>query len=969
MEKTLNKEQLRAINHKDGPLLIIAGAGTGKTTVVTERIKKLILSGQVKPAEILALTFTEKASVEMQGRLDEVLPYGYTNLWVSTFHSFCDRVLRSEAIQIGLNPKYTLIGESEATSLVRTNLFNFELDYFRPLGNPSKFIGAMLSHFSRLQDEDVTPDQYTAWIEKKSIETNDTSSDEDKLEIAKWKELSAAYKKYSQLKIDQGLMDFGDLIVNTLKLFRNRPNVLGQYQDKFKHILVDEYQDTNFAQNQLAVLLASRRRNITVCGDDDQAIYRFRGAAISNIIQFRHTYPDAAIVVLTKNYRSTQEILDKAYDLVQFNNPDRLEVTEKINKHLLSASKVKGDPIVFIHEDRVENEADRVSEEISKLVGQDDYLWNDCAILVRANSHADPFVKSLDRHGIPYQFLGPEKLFKQPEVIELISLLRVLNNIGDSVAMYKLLSIEGLGVPPLDLAKLSAYAKKNNIALFEACEAVTNIANISKTGSDAITSILQILITQIGLANKESAGQILYNFLSETGLINSIVSPDTSLAQKRATNISKLFDKLKTYEVDHDDATVPKVVDWIDLAMEIGESPLAANSDWSAEDAVNIITVHSSKGLEFPVVFLVNLVSQRFPTQQRRETIPIPDELIKEVLSTGDYHSQEERRLFYVGMTRAKNKLYFTAANYYGDAKREKSLSPFIFEALGENATARELSQDNAKQLSLLDFNQGSRPAKIHNPMPLHVDYLSYSQIETFKVCPMHYKLAYIYRIPTPPSASQSFGIALHSTMKAFYDLGKGSLMADKDIRSLLKNNWISQGYDSKEHEKKFFEKAVVYIGGFLKYGFDKEIVPALMEQKFILPLYKKGEPPLKVGGIIDRVDVASDGTIEIIDYKTGANVPSQKDVDKNLQMTFYALAATTLRDKPFGVTPDNVKLSLYYFDEQIKITTTRTKQQLEEAVAEIFSVRDQIEHSDFKCSGNILCEKCEYSLFCKVDE
>jgi len=283
-QKKLNKAQKEAISYGDGPLLIIAGAGTGKTTVITERIKYLITSKKAQTTEILALTFTDKAAREMEERVDIALPYGYIDMWISTFHSFCDRVLRQEGIHIGLNPDYKLMTEAETIQFLTKNLFKFKLKYFRPLGNPTKFIAGMLQHFSRLRDEDVSPAEYLNWLKKQKKKK---LSKEENQEIDKFQELALAYQAYEELKTKEGLFDFADLISKTLELFRRRKNILQQYQKQFHYILVDEFQDTNYAQNQLAILLAGKKQNITVCADDDQSIYRWRGAAISNIIQFK----------------------------------------------------------------------------------------------------------------------------------------------------------------------------------------------------------------------------------------------------------------------------------------------------------------------------------------------------------------------------------------------------------------------------------------------------------------------------------------------------------------------------------------------------------------------------------------------------------------------------------------------------------------------------------------------------------
>jgi len=1038
-EKKLNKEQLDAVRHKKGPLLIIAGAGTGKTTVITERIKYLIEKNLVKPSEILALTFTEKAAREMEERVDVTLPYGYTQMWISTFHSFCDRVLRDNALHIGLDPRYKLMTGSESIQLIRKNLFKFDLDYFRPLGNPTKFIDGMLQHFSRLQDEDLTPAEYIKWVQKQgesrkkvrashgAKSSRDDSAGleslqrvsgaklrlpaESKKEIEKWEELAEAYQAYEELKVKEGVMDFGDLIVKTLKLFRDRPNILKNYQKQFKYILVDEFQDTNISQNELVKLLAGYEKNITVVLDDDQSIYRFRGAAVSNALYFRKNFPKAKIVTLIKNYRSSQEILDKAYQLIQFNNPDRLEVIEKIDKKLVAQRKdlstrpsagsgLRSGLVHFIHSDRVENEAETVAKEIVKLVNpvnqvnqeknsinptlsigrQSSQLtkllqYRDIAVLVRANNHSDPFIRAFQRHGIPYQFLGPGRLFKQPEIIDLIAYLKVLYDFEDSVSYFRLLSFDYFGISARDLIKLANYAKRNNLSLFEATEQVGDVY-VSEDTKDKVDRLTKLINKNFDRMKRETAGQLLYYFLEETGMLPKLLNPDTAEAQKRAINISKFFDKLKTYEVDHEDASVTAVVDWIELASELGESPLVTDADWTEVNAVNILTTHSAKGLEFPVVFLVNLVSQRFPTVERKEKIPIPEELIKEVLPQGDYHLQEERRLFYVGMTRAKERLYFTAANYYGEGKREKKLSPFIFEALGDEVVSAERSRDESQQLSFLDYKPPDHPpSTIHHP-PIHIDYLSYSQIETFKTCPLHFKLRYIYKLSTPPSASQSFGTSIHETMKELYRIaGSGKIPKDekrleKMVLDIYKKNWVNQGFNSKAHEKKFYEKGKIYLAGYLKEEFRVGKIPSLTEQRFTIPLPgKKGEKPLKIGGVMDRVDESPDGSIAIMDYKTGATIPTQKEVDGNMQLTFYALAASRIPEEPFKKNPEDISLSLYFFDNQEKLTTKRTRKELEKTLDEVYKVRKEIEESDFKCSGHIFCENCEYKLFCRSDD
>jgi DNA helicase-2/ATP-dependent DNA helicase PcrA len=950
-EKKLNQEQKEAIEYGQGPLLIIAGAGTGKTTVITERIKWLVSSEKAKTSEILALTFTDKAAREMEERVDLAMPYGYTDMWISTFHSFCDRVLRQEALQIGLDPGYRLMAQAETTQFLIDHLFNFKLKYFRPLGNPTKFVDGLLRHFSRLKDEDISPEEYLKFSQKLKQKAK---TKEERDEAAKTDELAHAFRQYEELKVKEGVMDFADLIANTLKLFRSRKNILQQYQNQFKYILVDEFQDTNFAQNELAILLAGKKANLTVTGDDDQSIYRFRGAAVSNIIQFHKNYPWAKIVVLSKNYRSSQLILDHAYQLIQNNNPDRLEVKEKINKKLKAMKGIKGKRIELIHADRVENEAEAVAKTIKSLT-EGNYDYKDIAILIRANSHAEPFIRSLSRHGLPYQFLGPGQLFRQAEVKDLIAYLKVLYNFEDDIALFRVLSMDFFKIDARDLAAINNYAKRKNLSFFEACEQASKLRIAKKTQSQ-IERFVKMVHQHLKLLSKETAGQILYYFLEDTGMLKNLTDYRSPTEEKQAQNISKFFDKLKTYEVEHEDATVRAVVDWLNLSMALGESPLASNLDWTEENRVNLLTVHSAKGLEFPVVFLVNLVTARFPTRERREQIPLPEKLIKEILPKGDYHEQEERRLFYVGMTRACDQLFMAAANYYGEAKREKKISPFVIEALGEKAVKPPTKTSD--QLTIFDFQPIKEPKPKTSLQP--INFLSYSQIDTYKTCPLKYRYRYIQRIPTPPAAAAVFGNTIHETLRDFYQKAlEGKKPTKKDLLAILEKNWNDEGYSSKAHEQRMRKEAERMLKTFYDQGYDPDKLPKYLEQQFVI----KAKQGLRIGGRIDRIDETKTG-MEIIDYKTGKEM-NQKEIDKSLQMSVYALAATdpgVLKENP-----EDIALTFYFLDTSKKKTTQRTEEQLKQAKKDLIQKAKEIEKSQFEPTPGVWCDFCEYRLICEA--
>jgi len=964
--RVLNPEQIDAITYGKGPLLIIAGAGTGKTTVITERIKHLITKEEISPSEILALTFTEKAATEMETRIDEGLPYGYSELWIQTFHGFCDRILKAEAIHIGLNPKYDLLTEAETLMFLRKHLFEFDLKYFRPLGNPMKFLQGMLTHFSRLRDDDISPDNYLIYAKKLGKQKN-----VDQSEVEKTLELAHAFKKYEELKAREGVMDFSDLIANTLTLFRTRKNILKYYQDKFKYILVDEFQDTNFAQNELAILLAGNAKNITVVGDDDQSIYRWRGAALANMMQFRSHFPKSKIITLSKNYRSTQTILDTSYQMIQNNNPYRLEIQEKIEKKLTSERAIAGEPVEFLYGKNADEEAELIVTQIKEEVKTHKRAYRDFAILVRANDHGLPFQRALERKKIPFQFLGPGKLFQQEVIKDLIAYLRVLANFDDTSSLYRVITLPIFNLNEVTIATLMNACKKSNKPLFNILEQA-NTLDIKEDDKKTIERLITMMKQHLSLVPKENTGQILYAFFEESGLLGHYLDPGTVRTEEEAQNIAKLFERIQSYSSSHDDASVFALVDWIDLSMELGESPQAAEIDWTENNAVNILTVHSSKGLEFPVVFAVNLVTQRFPSRDRKEQLPIPEDLIKEQLPEGDNNLQEERRLFYVAMTRARDKLYLSAAKYYGDGKRERKISPFVYEALGEETILKVINkqklEDAAEQLSLLETLKPVVSEKeIHEPSALHhvphpITYISYSQLQTFSICPLHYKLRYIMKVPVSPSSALSYGISVHSMLKHLYEEGFGEKELSNDrLGEILQRSWIADGYESRDHEEAAKHAAKSLLLNFMKEN-DGTASPTYTEYPFQFFLKKT-----KVLGRFDRIDKIDEKTIEIIDYKTGDNIPDEKKLKNDLQLTLYALAATQLKDPVFQKNIDDIKLTLYYVEKNKRISTYRTTEDIESAKEEILEKINTISTSEFRCSRSIFCKNCEYKMLCST--
>ncbi len=933
-----NPEQLKAIKHIRGPLLIVAGAGTGKTTVIAEKIRFLIENRHLAPHRLLALTFTDKAAQEMLDRLDVVMPLGYQEPWISTFHSFADRILRAEGLEIGLDPSYKILSRSQQWILVKKHLFNFALRYFRPLGNPAKFITALLTLFSRAQDEAVTPEEFLIFAQKAKTKA---SSFADKDAAKKLLEVARAYATYQDLKITNSVLDFGDLITQTIRLFTSRPSVLKKYQQQFEHILVDEFQDTNYAQFKLIKLLAPARSgsngpNLTVVGDDDQAIYKFRGAAVSNILEFKSAYPESKEIVLVKNYRSLPKILESAYQVIQRNNPDRLEIKLHLDKKLQSTrtKKTVNDPQI-ISLTSADDEVEWIIKKILELVAQENYTYKDFAILTRANSQLEPFVTSLRRHGIPYQLIGNRGLFDQEEVRTLLFFLQLVVNPHDSIALFQFLHTPIFNISAAKILSLISLAKARSVPLWE--EVIVQKDSIFK-------AVINLIHQGQEQALRDLPTKLIYTFLTTTNFVKQFTLEDSVENELKIKNLNLFLRLLKNLETELKPTITPDIVDYLNLLEEAGENP--AQAEIEDIDTVRLITIHSAKGLEFPVVFLPSLITGRFPAINRRDPIEFPDALIKEKLPQNDAALQEERRLFYVGLTRARDYLYLTYAADYGGV-HTRHPSGFLTET---KLPCEEISYD---QPSLLSTTSAPKAAKI-TAGKVEFAYVSYSQIDTFKTCPLKYKYRYVLQVPAAPHHALSFGQSIHDTLKHFHlEEMKGFKPTLKDLLSLYQQYFRDEGYDSIEHKKQRFIKGQQALRQYFKVYKQKLGTPIELEKGFRLTI--AGVPLV---GKIDRLDKVGD-KFEIVDYKTGDQ--TTKNVDKDEQLTIYALGAK------HSLNLKVQQLSLYFLETNQKVSTTRSDKDLDNFLKYLEKQVKDIKSSHFPASPGypFPCGFCEYARIC----
>lgn len=743
--------------------------------------------------------------------------------------------------------------------------------------------------------------------------------------------------------------------------------------------MIDEFQDTNIAQYQLIKVLCPHKSTpkLTVVGDDSQAIYKFRGASVSNILTFMEDYPTAKQVSLLDNYRSNQSVLDHAYKLIQFNNPDTLEVKLGISKELKGHKTTIKDCFNFEFFNHGDLEADWVAEQILDLTKKHKYEFQDFAILVRANTHSDPFIAALKRNGIPFQFLGPGTLFRQPEVKDLISYLKILTDLEDTISLYRVLTMPLFKIDVEDITLLISFCKKTSLSLFQSIEIYLSFFNeewyrteyqsyrthlpLLKTETRAaLIPIIAMIKRHLERVRKESAAQILFYFLQDTNYFKYLLQQGGELEQKIIQNISKLLTKLQSLESEKESFSTFDAVEYINMSMEMGESPLASDNDAVLANAVNILTVHASKGLEFPVVFVPHLISGRFPTYARRESIPVPDELIKETLPEGDFHVQEERRLFYVAITRAMDRVFLTAAELYGEGSRKRKISPFVIEAIGEELVLGKQAKrrEERLQLSIFDFKPEEMPILQE---VVNLSNFSFSQLQTYETCPMQYKFQYILKIPTPPTAAASFGSTIHNVLQKFYEgYLKDPSMSIEHMKGLLATQWIPVGYSSASHAEKMKGEAEKMLESFYNTFHTSDLGVSSLEKLFKI----KVDDNVFITGKIDRVDSKIDGSIEIIDYKTG-KVPDEKELKKSLQLSIYALAATNegLYNKPI----DQVHLTFYYLQDMKKVTMQRTTEELVTVAQTVKDLATQIKQGTFEPKIGKWCDYCAYKMICPV--
>jgi DNA helicase-2/ATP-dependent DNA helicase PcrA len=1002
----LNPQQRRAVCHGEGPLLVIAGAGTGKTQVITRRIAWLIATRRARPSEILALTFTDKAADEMQARVDQLVPYGYTDSAISTFHAFGDRLVREFALELGLPTDLRVLSRPEVVIFLRERLFAFELDEYRPLGDPTRFLAALATLFSRCKDEDVGPQAYKEFAAEMlaraaAADEGQTENGEPaeagraaalQEEARRHGELAGAYAKYQSLLGEAGLIDFGDQVSLALRLLRESPTARLELQRRFRYVLVDEFQDTNRAQSELVELLAAPHGNVMVVGDDDQSIYKFRGAAISNILEFKRRHPRASQIVLRRNYRSRTPILDASYRLIRFNDPDRLEVRNGIDKRLV-AERGAGDKAVRHLTFAVgSEEADWVAREISGRVAAGAQP-RDFAVLVRANADADPVLRSLNVAGLPWRFSGTSGLYARPEIRLLLAFLRGVADLSSSVDLYALAASEVYGLGGPDLTAIVNSARRRNRSLWEVAEELISQPGLLRLAPESRASLERLVVDLrrfTALAHERPAGEVLYQFLRDSGTLSRLASTDSVAAEESLQNIARFFEIIRSQCDLLADDRVIFVARHLQTLIDAGDDPATAEIDADA-DAVAVLTVHKAKGLEFSTVFMTGLVDGRFPARTRREPLAMPSELLRETLPEGDAHAQEERRLFYVGMTRARDELVLTHAADYG-GRRTRRVSQFVLEALDLPATAATGGQvegtAHAPLERLAAFGPKPEAAEalpegvVEGPLSL-----SFYQVDDYLTCPLKYKYVHVLRVPIAPHHAIVYGAALHQAVQEFHRRqARGYLMPEEELLAAFDRAWSNEGFLTREHEEARLAAGRAALRRFREGQLQPgTLAPAYVEREFSFTL--DGD---RIRGRMDRVDVervdaasARDATgekqlpdavtpalpglyperVTITDYKSSDvrdPARARERARDSLQLQIYAMAYQA----ETGRLPD--VLQLWFLESGLVGRTEVDEKRLEKARDSVRRAASGIRARRFEATPDYLsCGYCAFRDIC----
>jgi len=936
----LNAEQRAAAEHGEGPLLVLAGAGTGKTSVLAARYQVLTQTRGIPPDRVLVLTFTEKAAAEMLERIEQEAPMLGGERWICTYHAFAQRLLRVEGWQARLSGVARIVAPVEQWQLMREVLYELAPPLLFAVQRPHETIRPLLKLIERAKQEMVSPSDLRRYAEPLPP---DGDGENERLRQA-----AAVYARYQQRLLARSRLDFDDTIYHLVELLEQRPAVRSRYQEHFAYLMIDEFQDTNFAQSRLVEELAAQGRNLMVVADDDQAIYKFRGASLANLQRFLRLFPEARTVRLEENYRSRAPILRAANALIA-GNPGRMEKA-------LRPRHAGGAPVTVVEARGGAAEVEAVAGLVQDAIGTGRRRPQDIAILVRANAHLGAFARALQRRGIPYQLSGGRGFFQQPEIKDAQASLHAIANPDDSVALARLLTLPRYRVDPVQVVRWQRQAYEERCTLF-----VVLRTRAPAEEFPAVARLRRDLESLAAAALRLDVQDLFFELMERTQYLDILTHREAIERQQISANVQKFAELIAEFCEGQEDHRLSAFLEYLALAAEAQTDEEVAPLD-AALDAVQLMTVHQAKGLEFPVVCVVHFVEGRFPQSRRGEPLPLPDALIKEDLPSGGGQLAEERRLAYVAMTRAREELFFSYAGRYEGAKDWRP-SPFLRE-IELRADEFDFNAPAMRRIAAPELRAPpADPMENREPPPAQLEFqlegmparlaLSFTQIDCYLRCPQMYEYRYVYRLPTRQRAQAQFGRILHLAIQTVLaNADRDAPIGWPTVEAAYRSAWESVRFVDRMQENGLRALGCAYLRRLWEEGELKK--PLLVEQPFSLTING-----VRIRGRIDRVDRLSDGTYELLDYKSGAPRAARELID-DLQLGLYALAARDV----FRFSP--LRLAYYYLESGERVVVDKTPARLEEDRESVARVAAAIGAEDFTPRPERWkCSACDFRLLC----
>jgi len=984
----LNSQQSEAVKEIDRPLLIIAGAGSGKTLTVASKIAYLIAKG-VPPENILALTFNQKAAEELKVRVTKLMK-NPADLNISTFHSFCNQVIQDNILNTKLNANFKVITETAQLVYLAKNINSFGLEHLEFNHKPYTLAEEMKKFISRCKDEFVTPQDLQQYLQEQKLLTLDEAAQED---LNNLQDILKIYQAYEAYKLQNNLLDFGDMLCIVHNLLKSKPLVLQSYQEKFQFVIVDEFQDTNYIQLQIVNLIAKKHGHITVVGDDDQSIYRFRGAHLTNIAEFKKTFPNFVEKALEHNYRSTKKIVTTANALIE-NSPER-------TLKQLFTNNPNGDQIDIIETPNDASQANYIVEVTKELLKT--HPPQDIAILCRRRASAEPIINTFRKHALPFNFIGETGFFQEPIIKDITAFLKVLSNpLESNVEIVRILNRPNYGIKQVDICKFTSYAKQTGLSLYETFDHLNKIA-VDKLKFPIVKQALSDILNK---KNRLRPLDLVHTLLFEREFYKY------ELALKNNHNLQLLnqfYAFAEEFNSIYPDSDIDDFTDYLTYAsnFEIEEKN-------NSEQTIIISTIHGVKGMQYPVVIIPDVNERKIPTTYQKDKFAIPQKLLKGIPSNHDdkeLHIQEERRLFYVAITRAKEKLIITYANRHGENKTDSKPSRFLqeinyqqnpdltFQQINpqeiplestntENQTKTTLLQQVIANLTTGQFNEAIETvllfAKVTNktidiqtdiikkikepnytsieqvtqkPLTVLSDHVfSVSQFVSYQKCPRQYHYRHVMKIPEKPRYYFEFGTTIHNIAEQLTRLQKEKQPVNETIaEELLAKFWSSKSYLSELDEKRDYAEAKSILKIFLEEQSKNKTEILDIERWF-----ETAVGNVRIRGRIDRIDKDETG-YTVIDYKTSKTASSLNELKKDMQLLVYAFAVKEI----YG-SESQLKVGDWFLRPNKQVFFTPEKQAIENIQTEIQDMSKKINSAVFdpkKDAWN--CRECDYACLC----